>query len=99
MQYVRMETNSSMLMQSAIAETVAQAAGSPVAGPSLRVAGRPDLLTAQRIEVSIILQAMLGTSAAAEYLESNAIDQALAHRVLHQPHLRRGCHDASGIRC
>ena len=68
------------------------------AGAPSRVAGRPDLLTAQRVEVGIILQAMLGTPAAAEYLENNAIERSVALRVLFQPHLRRGQHDAYGIR-
>ena len=66
---------------------------------TLRMPGRPDLLTAQKVEVGIILQAMLGTPAAADYLENNAIERAVALRVLFEPHLRRGQHDASGIRC
>jgi hypothetical protein len=66
---------------------------------TLRIAGRPDFLTAQKVEVGIILQAMLGTSAAAEYLENNAVAAAVAKRVLFQPQLRRGRHDASGILC
>lgn len=72
---------------------------SAAAGASLRLTGRPDLLTAQKVEVGIVLQAMLGTPAAAEYFESNAINRAVALRVLFQPTLRRGRHDASGIRC
>lgn len=70
-----------------------------MASPPLRRAGRPDVLTAQKVDVAIILQAMLGTPAAAEYLENNAIDRAVCLRVLFQPELRRGRHDASGIRC
>ncbi|MDB5916620.1 MAG: hypothetical protein JWR40_854 [Massilia sp.] len=66
---------------------------------SLRATGRPDTLTAQKVEVGIILQAMLGTPAAAEYLETNAIERSVALRVLFEPHLRRGHHDAYGIRC
>lgn len=82
--------------------TVALAAGetadpSNAAAASLRLAGRKDLLTAQRVEVGIILQAMLGTPTAAEYLENNAVDPMVALRVLFQPHRRRGQHDASGI--
>jgi hypothetical protein len=75
----------------------ADGSGTPV--QSLRVTGRPDTLTAQKVEVGIILQAMLGTPAAAEYLENNAIERAVALRVLFEPHLRRGHHDAYGIRC
>jgi hypothetical protein len=84
--------------------TVAHAAGEAAAqanaaGAPLRLAGRPDLLTAQRVEVGIILQAMLGTPAAAEYLENNAVDPMVCLRVLFQPHRRRGRHDAFGILC
>lgn len=71
----------------------------PLAGTSLRLAGRPDLLTAQKVEVGIILQAMLGTPAAAEYMDSNAIDPRVAKRVLYKPEQRRGRHDKFGIRC
>ena len=76
---------------------VADGALTPVT-PTLRVAGRPDTLTAQKVEVGIILQAMLGTPAAAEYLDNNAIARSVALRVLFEPHLRRGHHDADGIR-
>jgi hypothetical protein len=76
--------------------TVALAAGE---AEPLRLTARPDLLTAQRIEVAIILQAMLGTPAAAEYLENNGVDPMVSLRVLFQPQRRRGRHDAFGIRC
>jgi hypothetical protein len=66
---------------------------------ALRMAGRPDALTAQKVEVAIILQAMLGTTTAEEYLNNNAIDRAVTQRVLFQPQQRRGRHDASGILC
>lgn len=62
------------------------------------IPGRPDLLTAQKVEVGIILQAMLGTQAALEYMDNNAIARTVAARVLNQPDLRRGRHDAHGIR-
>lgn len=64
---------------------------------TLRVVGRPDLLTAQKVEVSIILQAMLGTTVAAEYLANNEVGLDVSMRVLTQPALRRGRHDANGI--
>ncbi len=75
--------------------------GSPSHGSpgGLRVVGRPDLLTAQKVEVSIILQAMLGTPVAAEYLADNEVDVSVSMRVLTQPGLRRGRHDANGIPC
>ena len=71
------------------------------AAPSgaLRVVGRPDVLTAQKVEVSIILQAMLGTSVAAEYLADNEVGLGVSMRILTKPGLRRGRHDANGIAC
>jgi hypothetical protein len=91
-----METTSSPSNSTAAGDT---APAGLAAGAPLRLAGRPDVLTAQKVEVGIILQAMLGTTAAAEYLENNAINRAVALRVLFQPELRRGRHDAFGIRC
>lgn len=72
---------------------------SPSHGPAgaLRMVGRPDLLTAQKVEVSIILQAMLGTAVAAEYLADNEVAMSVSMRVLTRPALRRGLHDANGI--
>ncbi len=64
----------------------------------LRVVGRPDVLTAQKVEVAIILQAMLGTIGAAEYLADNDIAMSVTLRVLTQPALRRGLHDDCGVR-
>jgi hypothetical protein len=75
-----------------------EADGGTRAAP-LRMTGRPDVLTAQKVEVAIILQAMLGIQTAAEYLANNAVDAAVALRVLYQPQLRRGRHDANGILC
>jgi hypothetical protein len=72
-----------------------QDAPSPTPAP---LAGRPDHLTAQKVEVGIILQAMLGTQAAIEYMENNAINRHVASRVLNQPELRRGRHDQHGVR-
>jgi hypothetical protein len=89
-----METISALPTDSAANEAEAR---TPAA--ALRMAGRPDALTAQKVEVAIILQAMLGIQTAAEYLANNAVDAAVALRVLYQPQLRRGRHDANGIRC
>jgi hypothetical protein len=66
--------------------------------PAPPLAGRPDHLTAQKVEVGIILQAMLGTQAAVEYMENNAINHKVAARVLYQPEKRRGRHDQHGVR-
>ena len=61
-------------------------------------AGRPDHLTAHKVEVGLILQAMLGTEAAVEYMDSHAINRCVAARVLNQPERRRGRHDQHGVR-
>lgn len=60
--------------------------------------GRPDALTAQRVEVGIVLHAMLGMSAATDYFGKHGINEAVALRVLSPTGRRRGNHDASGIR-
>ena len=64
----------------------------------LRTIGRPDSLTAQRIEVGIVLNAMLGMSAATDYLSKHAINVDVIERVLCETGRRRGSHDASGVR-
>lgn len=63
-----------------------------------RSIGRPDTLTAQRVEVGIVLHAMLGVAAANEYFAKHNIDTALAQRVLSPAGRRRGNHDANGVR-
>ncbi len=65
---------------------------------ALRSMGRPDTLTAQRVEVGIVLHAMLGMSAATDYFAKHGVDEAVALRVLSQPGRRRGQHDANGVR-
>jgi hypothetical protein len=88
------------ILANSIKPSATDAEGANAPAPQLlRMTGRPDALTAQKVEVGIILQAMLGTQAAAEYLENNAIARSVAMRVLFEPHLRRGRHDAYGIRC
>ncbi|WP_426174511.1 hypothetical protein [Massilia sp. TWR1-2-2] len=87
-----------METSSLVSAIPANDAATPAVAP-LRATGRPDHLTAQRVEVAIILQAMLGTPSAAEYLATNAVDPAVVSRVLYQPQLRRGRHDAHGVRC
>lgn len=74
---------------------VATALAAPVR--PLRVIGRGDTLTAQKVEVGIILQAMLGTGGAAEYLSDNSVHISVSLRVLTKPALRRGNHDEFGI--
>ena len=64
----------------------------------VRSMGRPDTLTAQRVEVGIVLHAMLGMSAATEYFGKHGVNDAVALRVLSPTGRRRGSHDANGIR-
>ena len=78
-----------------LANTMARALPRPL--PRLRIISRTDNLTAQRIDVSLILQAMLGTLAAAEYLAAQGVALEVTMRVLSRPGLRRGEHDANGI--
>ena len=64
----------------------------------LRSIGRPDALTAQHVEVAIVLNAMLGRLAANDYLVRHEVDVHVIERVLNPAGRRRGNHDASGIR-
>lgn len=64
----------------------------------VRTIGRPDSLTAQRVEVGIVLHAMLGLAAATEYFAKHEVDPGVARRVLDPLGRRRGSHDANGIR-
>jgi hypothetical protein len=63
----------------------------------LRSIGRPDTLTAQHVEVAIILNAMLGRSAANDYLVRHEVAAQVIERVLSPGGRRRGKHDANGI--
>ena len=65
---------------------------------SPRSIGRPDTLTAQRVEVGLVLHAMLGVSAATDYFSKHDVCQQIATRVLSPKGPRRGTHDANGIR-
>lgn len=69
-----------------------------VAGHRFHHGVRCDVVTAQRVEVGLIFQAMLGSADALDYMLKNGVPQAVAQRVLSQPLRRRGRHDASGIR-
>jgi hypothetical protein len=64
----------------------------PVAAASplpKRPLGRPDSLTAQRIEVGLILHTMLGMSAASEYLVRQSVSAKVMRRVLSATGRRR----------
>lgn len=51
--------------------------------------GRPDSLTAQRIEVGLVLNTLLGASAASDYLARQAVSAKVAQRVLSESGRRR----------
>lgn len=59
---------------------------------------REDVVTARKVEVGIILQAMLGTAEAADYMLKNGVPLSVVLRVLTQARARRGSHNACGIR-
>jgi hypothetical protein len=50
---------------------------------------RPNRLVAEQVEVGLVLQEMLGTSAAAKYLYTRLIPLNLTMRVLTRPWQRR----------
>jgi hypothetical protein len=51
--------------------------------------GRPDSLTAQRIQVGLVLNQMLGEQAACAYLARQEVDARVAQRVLSDGGRRR----------
>ena len=57
--------------------------------------GRPDSLTAQRVQVGLVLSQMLGESAASAYLARQAVDAKVARRVLSEAGRRRAGDAAS----
>jgi hypothetical protein len=69
------------------AQALAGASANPTA-PSLQV-GRPDSLTAQRIQVGLVLHQMLGEQAATAYLARQAVTDKVARRVLSDGGRRR----------
>jgi len=65
----------------------------PAASPSFPELGRPDSLTAQRIQVGLVLNAMLGASAASDYLNRQSVNAKIARRVLSESGRRRRSDD------
>jgi hypothetical protein len=55
--------------------------------------GRPDSLTAQRVQVGLVLHQMLGEQAACAYLARQAVDAKVAQRVLSDGGRRRAGDD------
>ena len=65
----------------------------PAATASSRPLGRPDSLTAQHVEVGLVLNTMLGASAAADYFARQSINPKVARRVLSETGRRRRSDD------
>lgn len=59
--------------------------------------GRPDSLTAQRIQVGLVLHQMLGEQAAAAYLARQSVDAKVAQRVLSDGGRRRASDGTSHL--
>lgn len=85
-QYVLM---SNLLHSLISAPSLAQRGSSTHGEAPAKPIGRPDTLTAQHIDVSLVLQKMLGRSSAADYLARNHVDIDVARRVLNQSGKRR----------
>ncbi len=64
-------------------------AGASAAYPEPAPVGRPDQLTAQHIQVGLVLHQMLGEAAAAAYLARHAVEAKVAQRVLSDDGRRR----------
>jgi hypothetical protein len=59
--------------------------------------GRPDSLTAQRIQVGLVLNQMLGEQAASAYLARQEVNAKVAQRVLSDNGRRRAGDDDSHL--
>ena len=57
--------------------------------------GRPDRLTAQRVEVGLVLNTMLGAEAASAYLARQSVSAKIAQRVLSASGRRRRSDDVA----
>jgi hypothetical protein len=69
----------------------------PAVRQSPKQLGRPDSLTAQRIEVGLVLNTMLGVSAASDYLARQSVRAKVAERVLSASGRRRRSDDSASL--
>jgi hypothetical protein len=69
------------------AQVLAGASAALISSPEQ--VGRPDSITAQRIQVGLVLSQMLGEAAASAYLARQAVDAKVAQRVLSDGGRRR----------
>lgn len=85
-------TLSSALARADQGASSGSAALSPV-GP----VGRPDSATAQCVQVGLVLNAMLGQSAASAYLARQEVDAKIAQRVLSEGGRHRSSDDGATL--
>ena len=77
------------------AKALAGASAAPISAPDQ--VGRPDGLTAQRIQVGLVLNQVLGEQAAAAYLLRQAVNAKVARRVLSDGGRHRASDDTSHL--
>lgn len=82
---------------SSVSNAKALAGASAALIDSPRQVGRPDSLTAQRVQVGLVLSQMLGESAASAYLARQAVNDKVARRVLSEGGRHRASDDASHL--
>lgn len=56
---------------------------------------RKDQLSAQKVEVALVFQQMLGTAEAQAYLALNGFPAEMIARLLARPDMRRSCTDST----
>lgn len=75
-----------------------QGASSGSAAPSpVSPVGRPDSATAQCVQVGLVLNAMLGQSAASAYLARHEVNAKIAQRVLSAGGRHRSSDDGAAL--
>ena len=69
----------------------------PAATDSSMPLGRPDSLTAQHVEVGLVLNTMLGATAASDYFARQSVNPKVARRVLSETGRRRRSDDGAQL--
>lgn len=84
-------------LSSALVSADQSASCGSVPSQSVCPVGRPDSATSQRVQVGLVLNAMLGQSAASAYLARQAVDAKIAQRVLSEGGRHRSSDDAATL--
>jgi hypothetical protein len=84
-------------LSSALAHADQGASSGPAPAQSPCPVGRPDSATAQCVQVGLVLNAMLGQSAASAYLARQAVNERIAQRVLSEGGRHRSSDDATRL--